>query len=67
MTTIRAKVKNGQLVIAAEPLGLEEGQEVELELHVENPFLKWVGAAGPLPDGEDSVSYYRKLRDGEGE
>lgn len=76
MTTIRATMKDGQLVIHdVAGLRLAEGESVELLVlpskpqlsDEQNPFVRWIGALPPLPDGEDSVSYYRKMRDGEGE
>ena len=56
-------------------LGLKPGGKVNVVLRTdgsvmfipytdeENPFLRWIGAFGPLPDGMTSVEWVRSLRD----
>ena len=55
-------------------LGLHQGDELEFLVQedgttvirraqpIENPFLKWVGGFGPLPDGMTSVEWVREMR-----
>ena len=55
----------------AAELGLREGEVLPVtiaphEAETEgNPFTRWIGTLPPLPDGEESARFYRRLRDGE--
>ncbi|GGI79665.1 type II toxin-antitoxin system MazE family antitoxin [Deinococcus wulumuqiensis] len=53
----------------AADLGLREGEVLPVTAPPaevqDNPFARWIGTLPPLPDGEDSTQFYRRLRDGE--
>lgn len=74
MTTLEARIENGKVVLTPEQaaeLGLREGEVLPVtiaphEAETEgNPFTRWIGTLPPLPDGEESARFYRRLRDGE--
>lgn len=72
MTTHDARIENGKVVLTPEQaadLGLREGEVLPVTIAPaqaqENPFLRWVGAFPPLPDGQNAVSFTRELRGGD--
>lgn len=70
MTTHDARIQNGQVVLTpqqAAELGLREGDAltVRVQEDSQSPFDRWIGTLPPLPGGETSAQFYRRLRDGE--
>lgn len=75
MTTATMTSK-GQVTVPKEVrdrLGIQQGDKIEFVVEdgktilkkaqpVENPFLKWAGGFGPLPDGMTSVEWVREMR-----
>lgn len=67
MTAFEARIQDGKVVLSpqqAAELGLSEGAVLPVTIET-NPFLQWIGTLPPLPDGEDSVQFFRRLREEE--
>jgi antitoxin PrlF len=75
MTTATMTSK-GQITVPKEVrdrLGIQQGDKIEFVVEdgktvvrraqpAENPFLKWAGVCGKLPDGMTSVEWVREMR-----